>query len=154
MQWLSDDGLACNAEQARTFAQQRGLQPLKTPLCNPQSNGMAERFVKTRKRDDIRYGPKPDRAIALRNLAIARYEKTPESLAPGVFSCLRFGQAPGGQAAWAKVAAVSQALGSTAVSCSRSMLANSGPLRSSTLLSPTFSCSTSATATAWATISA
>lgn len=40
-------------------------------MNSPQSNGMAESFVKTMKRDYIRHMPKPDRATALRNLAIA-----------------------------------------------------------------------------------
>ncbi|WP_440466168.1 IS3 family transposase [Pseudomonas sp. YH-1] len=71
VQWLSDNGSAYTAEQTRTFARQIGLLPLTTPVCSPQSNGMAESFVKTMKRDYIRHMPKPDRATALRNLAIA-----------------------------------------------------------------------------------
>ncbi len=35
------------------------------------AEGMAESFVKTTKRDYIRHMPKPDRAMALRNLATA-----------------------------------------------------------------------------------
>ncbi len=58
-------------EQARAFARQIGLLPLTTPVCSPQSNGMAESFVKTMKRDYLRNMPKPDRATALRKLAIA-----------------------------------------------------------------------------------
>ncbi|MDH4554659.1 IS3 family transposase [Pseudomonas sp. BN417] len=71
VQWLSDNGSAYTAEQTRVFARQIGLQPLTTPVCSPQSNGMAESFVKTMKRDYIGHMPKPDRATALRNLAIA-----------------------------------------------------------------------------------
>ncbi|PPV39482.1 IS3 family transposase [Ectopseudomonas oleovorans] len=71
VQWLSDNGSAYTAEQTRAFARQIGLQPLTTPVCSPQSNGMAESFVKTMKRDYIGHMPKPDRATALRNLAIA-----------------------------------------------------------------------------------
>lgn len=71
VQWLSDIGSAHTAEQTRGFARQIGLLPLTTPVCSPQSNGMAESFVKTMKRDYIRHMPKPDRATALRNLAIA-----------------------------------------------------------------------------------
>jgi putative transposase len=47
------------------------LLPLTSPVCSPQSNGMAESFVKTRKRDYIAHMPRPDRLTALRNLAIA-----------------------------------------------------------------------------------
>jgi len=71
VQWLSDNGSAYTASQTRTFARQIGLLPLTTPVCSPQSNGMAESFVKTMKRDYISHMPKPDRATALRNLAIA-----------------------------------------------------------------------------------
>jgi len=71
VQWLSDYGSAYAAEQNRAFARQIGLLPLTTPVCSPQSNGMAESFVKTMKRDYIRHMPKPDQATALRNLAIA-----------------------------------------------------------------------------------
>ncbi len=63
-------------EQTRAFARQIGLLPLTTPVCSPQSNGMAESFVKTMKRDYLRNMPKPDNAMALRKLAIA-FEQAP-----------------------------------------------------------------------------
>jgi putative transposase len=50
VQWLSDNGSAYTAEQTRLFARQIGLQPVTTPVRSPQSNGMAESFVKTIKR--------------------------------------------------------------------------------------------------------
>ncbi|MGX1186395.1 transposase InsO family protein [Pseudomonas sp. F-14 TE3623] len=71
VQWLSDNGSAYTAEQTRLFARQIGLQPVTTPVRSPQSNGMAENFVKTIKRDYVAHMPKPDRETALRNLAIA-----------------------------------------------------------------------------------
>ncbi|PSS58794.1 hypothetical protein C6382_05280 [Pseudomonas sp. BBP2017] len=71
VQWLSDNGSAYTAEQMRLFARQIGLQPVTTPVRSPQSNGMAESFVKTIKRDYVAHMPKPDRETALRNLAIA-----------------------------------------------------------------------------------
>ncbi len=71
VQWLSDNGSAYTAEQTRLFARQIGLHPVTTPVRSPQSNGMAESFVKTIKRDYVAYMPKPDRETALRNLAIA-----------------------------------------------------------------------------------
>ena len=71
IQWLSDNGSAYTAEQTRAFAREIGLQPLTTPVCSPQSNGMAESFVKTMKRDYITHMPRPDRLTALRNLEIA-----------------------------------------------------------------------------------
>nr|WP_230376279.1 IS3 family transposase [Pseudomonas fulva] len=71
VQWLSDNGSAYIAEQTRLFARQIGLQPVTTPVRSPQSNGMAESFVKTIKRDYVAHMPKPDRETALRNLSIA-----------------------------------------------------------------------------------
>lgn len=71
IQWLSDNGSAYTAEQTRAFAREIGLIPLTTPVRSPQSNGMAESFVKTMKRDYIAHMPRPDRQTALRNLAIA-----------------------------------------------------------------------------------
>ncbi|WP_222840269.1 IS3 family transposase [Pseudomonas arsenicoxydans] len=71
VQWLSDNGSAYTADQTRLFARQIGLQPVTTPVRSPQSNGMAESFVKTIKRDYVAHMPKPDRETALRNLAIA-----------------------------------------------------------------------------------
>jgi hypothetical protein len=45
-----------------------GLVPLTTPIESPQSNGMAEAFVKTFKRDYARVHPRPDAATVLRQL--------------------------------------------------------------------------------------
>ena len=70
-QQVSDNGSAYTAEQTRSFARQIGLQPVTTPVRSPQSNGMAESFVKTIKRDYVAHMPKKDRETALRNLAIA-----------------------------------------------------------------------------------
>ncbi|TFZ33101.1 IS3 family transposase, partial [Pseudomonas syringae] len=70
VQWLSDNGSAYIAEQTRLFARQIGLQPVTTPVRSPQSNGMAESFVKTSKQDYVAHMPKPDRETALRNLPI------------------------------------------------------------------------------------
>ncbi|MCX8565668.1 MAG: putative transposase [Glomeribacter sp. 1016415] len=71
IEWLSDNGSAYTAVQTRRFAVEIGLRPLTTPICSPQSNGMAESFVKTMKRDYIAFMPKPDAITAANNLAIA-----------------------------------------------------------------------------------
>ncbi|WP_368076897.1 IS3 family transposase [Burkholderia glumae] len=71
IEWLSDNGSGYTAEETRQFAALLGLKPLTTPVCSPQSNGMAESFVKTMKRDYVAIMPKPDAATAARNLAIA-----------------------------------------------------------------------------------
>jgi len=82
VQWLSDDGSAYTAEQTRLCARQIGLQPVPTPVRSPQSNGMAESFVKTIKRDYMAHMPKPDRETALRNLAIAFEHYNEQHLRP------------------------------------------------------------------------
>lgn len=71
IEWLTDNGSGYTAEKTRVFASGIGLKPLTTPVCSPQSNGMAESFVKTMKRDYVAFMPKPDAASAARNLAIA-----------------------------------------------------------------------------------
>ncbi len=45
IEWLTDNGSAYTAHKTRAFALEIGLNPLTTPICSPQSNGMAEHFV-------------------------------------------------------------------------------------------------------------
>jgi len=71
IEWLSDNGSGYTVDETRRFAVDIGLKPLTTPVCGPQSNGMAESFVKTMKRDYVAFMPKPDAATAAQNLAIA-----------------------------------------------------------------------------------
>lgn len=71
IEWLSDTGSGYIAHETRAFASGIGLKPLTTPVCSPQSNGMAESFVKTMKRDYVAFMHKPDAATAVRNLAVA-----------------------------------------------------------------------------------
>jgi putative transposase len=71
IEWLTDNGSGYTADKTRSFAASVGLKPLTTPVCSPQSNGMAESFMKTMKRDYVAFMPKPDAATAASNLAIA-----------------------------------------------------------------------------------
>lgn len=71
IEWLTDNGSGYIAEKTRSFATGIGLKPLTTPVCSPQSNGMAESFVKTMKRDYIAFMPKPDASTAVHHLAVA-----------------------------------------------------------------------------------
>jgi len=71
IEWLSDNGSGYTTDDTRRFAMGIGLKPLTTPVRSPQSNGMAESFVKTMKRDYVAFMPKPDAATAAHNLAIA-----------------------------------------------------------------------------------
>ena len=62
IEWLTDNGSPYIARETRWFAREIGLEPLTTAICSPQSNGMAEAFVKTFKRD---YVQRMDRSNAL-----------------------------------------------------------------------------------------
>ena len=53
LEFLSDNGGAYIATDTRSVARQLGLKPINTPVCSPQSNGMAESFVNTFKRDYV-----------------------------------------------------------------------------------------------------
>jgi len=60
IEMLSDNGSPYTARETRTFACQLGLKPCFTPVRSPQSNGMAEAFVHTFKRDYVQVNPLPD----------------------------------------------------------------------------------------------
>jgi putative transposase len=51
IEWLTDNDSCYTAIETRGFAKELGLKPVTTPVTSPQSNGMAESFVKTLKRD-------------------------------------------------------------------------------------------------------
>ena len=68
IEWLSDNGSPYTARETRTLAREVGLVPCTTPIESPQSNGMAEAFVKTLKRDYAQVNPRPDAASVLRQL--------------------------------------------------------------------------------------
>ena len=62
---LSNNGSCYTAKDTRDFAQALGLVPCFTPVRSPESNGIAEAFVKTLRRDYIRITPLPDAVTAL-----------------------------------------------------------------------------------------
>jgi putative transposase len=68
IEWLTDNGSCFVARETRRFARDIGLAPRTTPLESPQSNGMAEAFVRTLKRDYVRVSPIPDAQSVLRQL--------------------------------------------------------------------------------------
>ena len=53
LEFLTDNGGAYIAADTRSVARSLGLTPVNTPVCSPQSNGMAESFVNTFKRDYV-----------------------------------------------------------------------------------------------------
>lgn len=53
VEWLSDNGPPYTAHETRNFGSSIGLVVCNTPSYSPESNGMAEAFVKTFKRDYV-----------------------------------------------------------------------------------------------------
>lgn len=53
IQWLSDRGSIYRAKEVQSLARELGLQCCYTAAYSPESNGMAEAFVKTIKRDYV-----------------------------------------------------------------------------------------------------
>ncbi|EGO4246503.1 IS3 family transposase [Escherichia coli] len=71
VEWLTDNGSCYRANETRQFARMLGLEPKNTAVRSSESNGIAESFVKTIKRDYISVMPKPDGLTAAKNLAEA-----------------------------------------------------------------------------------
>jgi putative transposase len=65
VQWLTDNGSIFAANRTLEIATAINLAPCFTPVESPESNGMAEVFVKTFKRDYVRVNPIPDACTAL-----------------------------------------------------------------------------------------
>jgi transposase InsO family protein len=68
VEWLSDNGAAYIAKETAQTAAALGLRLLFTPVRSPQSNGIAEAFVKTLKRDYARLAILADAETAMRLL--------------------------------------------------------------------------------------
>ena len=68
IEWLSDNGSRYVAGDTRRFARDIGLIPRTTPVSSPQSNGMAEAFVRTLKRDYVGVNPTPDARTVIEQL--------------------------------------------------------------------------------------
>jgi putative transposase len=77
IEWLSDNGSCYVAGDTRSFARDIGLEPRTTPLESPQSNGMAEAFVRTIKCDYVHVSPRPNAGTVMRQLPawIAHYNE-------------------------------------------------------------------------------
>jgi putative transposase len=68
IEWLTDNGSCYVAHDTRRFARTLGLEPRTTPVQSPESNGMAEAFVRTLKRDYARVTPLTDAQTVLNAL--------------------------------------------------------------------------------------
>jgi putative transposase len=53
VQWLSDNGPQYKATATGLYGHELGLVPITTPAHSPESNGLAEAFVRTFKRDYV-----------------------------------------------------------------------------------------------------
>jgi len=69
LQWLSDNGSPYIARETKKFAKELGIMPCTTPVRSPQSNGMAEAFVKNIKVDYASVHPCPDAKTVLESLS-------------------------------------------------------------------------------------
>lgn len=68
IEWLSDNGPQFTAYDTRLFGAQSGLIVRNTPSYSPESNGMAEAFVKTFKRDFVYLADVRDAATVMKQL--------------------------------------------------------------------------------------
>ena len=68
IEFLSDNGSCYIAKKTKLFATSLGLKPCFTPVRSPQSNGMAESFVKTFKRDYVHVNPLPSSSAVINAL--------------------------------------------------------------------------------------
>lgn len=68
VQWLTDNGSIFAAHKTIDVALALNLTPCFTPVESPESNGMAEAFVKTFKRDYVRVSPIPTATEALKRI--------------------------------------------------------------------------------------
>lgn len=69
LQWLSDNGPPYTAHATRVFGARAGMHVVTTPSYSPESNGAAEAFVKTFKRDYVYLATLHDAASVLEQLA-------------------------------------------------------------------------------------
>jgi len=69
VQWLSDNGSCYTAKETVEFAAWLGLESCFTPVRSPESNGMAESFVRTFKRDYANMHDRPDARTVFAQLA-------------------------------------------------------------------------------------
>ena len=80
--FLSDNRSTYITHETRRIARSLGLTPVNTPVCSPQSNGMAESFGNTFKRDYVSRMDLSDAQTVLAQLASAFehfYEVHPHS---------------------------------------------------------------------------
>ena len=70
IQWLTDNGSCYTAKETVAFGKRLGLDMRTTLPYSPESNGMAEAFVKTFKRDYVCFGDLKDAKTVVTQLPI------------------------------------------------------------------------------------
>jgi len=68
IQWLTDNDKCFTAKDTVAFARELGFDVRTTPAYSPQSNGVAEAFVKTFKRDYVWFGDLSSAEAVMRQL--------------------------------------------------------------------------------------
>lgn len=68
VQFLSDNGSAYRAAKTENLMLKLNLQPCRTAVCSPESNGMAESLVRTLKRDYLPFIDLSSAEVALKQL--------------------------------------------------------------------------------------
>jgi putative transposase len=68
IQWLSDNGPCYTSHDTVTFGRELGFEICTTPSYSPESNGMAEAFVKSFKRDYVWFGKLTDAQTVMAHL--------------------------------------------------------------------------------------
>ncbi len=88
LQFLSDNGSAYRAANTKYLLRNYGIEDCKTAIHSPQSNGMAESFVKTLKRDYLPFISLQDAETAMAGLdaALAKYNELHPHSALGYLS--------------------------------------------------------------------
>lgn len=80
IQWLSDNGPQYTATASVFYAHELGLVPITTPAYSPESNGLAEAFVHTFKRDYVNVHELRDAETVLRVSSMRSSAGEPRSI--------------------------------------------------------------------------
>lgn len=70
IEWLTDNGSCFIVKDTKSLLLDIGMEPRSTPIRSPQSNGMAEAFVKTFKRDYVSVNPIPNAETVIAQLPL------------------------------------------------------------------------------------
>jgi putative transposase len=118
IEWLSDNGSCYVARNTKQFARGIGLEPITTPFESPESNGMAEAFVRTFKRDYVRISFLPDAQTVLGKLPgwFAHYNEVHPHKALGYRSPAEFIRATL-ETLWVDVSSVHRTVSDSSMHC-------------------------------------